>query len=120
MTWALLKAASLMLGRPCWLAVLQPSGPRLGVTTITLKARRAPAPKAVGVERVLPAEKLLLRELVVTAGCLESNFAGSDCDHYRGLAAGHPPYGVRRRQLSVHGLTFPSQTKLFSFCSLLP
>ena len=101
MTWALLKAASLMLGRPCWLAVLQPSSPRLGVTTITLKARHTQALKAMGFERVLPAEKLL-RELVVTAGCLESNFAGSDCDHYRGLAAGHPPYGVRRRQRRDH------------------
>jgi hypothetical protein len=80
----------------------RPGGSGRRRVTVTLEPSHAQAGKAIGFERALPGEELLLRELVATAGFLESYLAGPHCGYDRGFAADHPPLGVRRRQLNVH------------------
>jgi hypothetical protein len=48
-----------------------------------LKASRAQTGKPIGFEGALPGEELLLRELVATAGFLDSDLAGAHCGHDR-------------------------------------
>jgi hypothetical protein len=70
--------------------------------TILLKASGAQTGKAMGLECALPGEELLFRQLIATAGFLESDLTGAHCSHHRGFATDHPSPGIRRRQL-YHG-----------------
>src|SRR6266404_1403993 len=70
-----------------------------GVITIDLQPGYAQARHTMGLDRALPGGELLDRELIATAGFLETNGASADgVDDHR-LAARHPALGVRRRQV---------------------
>ena len=57
---------------------------------ILLKTSGAQAGKAMGFERALPGEELLLRQPIATAGFLETDLTGAHRGHDRGLATDHP------------------------------
>jgi Transposase DDE domain len=75
-----------------------------------LQAGRAQTGKAIGFEGALPGEKLLLRELIATAGFLDGDLADAHCSHHSRFAADHPSLGVWRRQLS-HGKCSDNPTR---------
>jgi hypothetical protein len=66
--------------------------------TILLKSGGAQTGKTVSLKRFLPAQELLLRQLVAAAGLLSGQPAVCHGGHDRGLAADRPPFDVDRRQ----------------------
>jgi hypothetical protein len=66
-----------------------------------LNARGTQTSKAMRLERTLPREELLLRELIAAQGVLHCDLAAAYGDHHRGFAAGDPSRGIGGWQI-VH------------------
>jgi hypothetical protein len=76
-------------------------GRSVDATPVLLTPSGMQTGKAVRLERTLPGEELVLRELVAAQSLLHCDPAAAHGSHHCGFAAGDPPNGIRRWQI-VH------------------
>ena len=75
---------------------------RFVAATILLNSGGAQTGKTVSLKRFLPAQELLLRQLVAAAGLLSGQYAVCHGGHDRRLASERPSFDVGRRQRPLH------------------
>ena len=80
-------------------AVVVDAAGKLKGSAILLKARGPKTRKAVAIDGPLPREELFRGQPVTFQRVLEREQAPAHRGHNLGLAADHPPAGVRRRQV---------------------